>query len=146
MGTIDFEYLHHGYIVFSLAVSMAYMMTQAVHTMADPLLVSREVLQGFIQKFPLSEDELDVLFLGVVARLSSSYVMSSCVTSEDKSTDQDYVTAQSRHCPVLLELLSSLGRDGVMEMWVKGLENGGDVGGHDLAEIQNNQQPMTNVF
>jgi len=118
IGTIDFEYAHYGYPALDLSVCMAYMMTKAVSSQTKPLPIAAQVLRGYAEHFSLTGEELQAIFLGVVARLSSSYVMSLRTLSENEDSDEKYVTGQAAQCPGLLRLLWNSGEQRVTKEWL----------------------------
>ncbi len=64
-GIIDFEDTVYTQTVHELAIACAY----AIQGMADPLEAAEQVIQGYHRIFPLQEEEVEVLFPLIAARL-----------------------------------------------------------------------------
>ena len=67
-GIIDFGDCVHTCYIFELAIMLAYAMVEN----ENPLQLSRPMLSGYLQAFPMSEEELDCLYYCVLARLCQS--------------------------------------------------------------------------
>ncbi|XP_075929213.1 hydroxylysine kinase-like isoform X3 [Petromyzon marinus] len=67
-GLLDFGDMTLGYLVFELAIAIAYAMIDA----PDPVDVGGHVMAGYESMLPLSDEEKAVVFLVVLARLSQS--------------------------------------------------------------------------
>jgi 4-aminobutyrate aminotransferase-like enzyme/Ser/Thr protein kinase RdoA (MazF antagonist) len=72
-GIIDFGDIVYTHTVCELAIAVAYIMMGK----NDPLAVAKQVIQGYHEKFPLTEFELYVLFYLICARLCISVTMSA---------------------------------------------------------------------
>lgn len=72
-GVIDFGDMVHSYILCDPAIAIAY----AIHGKEDPLETAASVLKGYQRRFPLTEDELDVLFYFICARLCMTLCLSA---------------------------------------------------------------------
>lgn len=60
-GVIDFGDMQKNYLVFELAIIMAYMMLECTKTEIDPLEGSAFVLEGFVTKRYVPQIELEIL-------------------------------------------------------------------------------------
>jgi len=78
VGLIDFGDMVHSALVFEPAVACAY----ALLGSADPLEAMCEVVVGYHQVNPLTEDEFEVLFPCICVRLSLSVCMSAAAKHE----------------------------------------------------------------
>ena len=67
-GIVDFGDMVHSFLVADLAVAAAYLVLDA----ADPLMTVRQLVKGYHVAFPLTEEELHVLFGLACLRLSAS--------------------------------------------------------------------------
>ena len=70
-GIIDFGDCVHTCYIFELAIMLAYAMVEN----ENPLQLSCPMLSGYLQAFPMSEEELDCLYYCVLARLCQSAVV-----------------------------------------------------------------------
>ncbi len=70
-GIIDFGDCVQTCYVFELAIMLAYAMVEN----ENPLQLSCPMLSGYLQTFPMSEEELDCLYYCVLARLCQSAVV-----------------------------------------------------------------------
>ena len=70
---IDFGDMVYSFTVSDLAVVIAY----SIFNVDDPLETAAAILEGYNDVFPLEENELDVLFLLICARLCISVCMSA---------------------------------------------------------------------
>ena len=117
IGFIDFEDCHIGPIVFDLAICMAYMMTNNDKG-CDKLALSSNVLFGFIKHCPSLLVEIDALYWGVLARLSTSYVTSYYQLAKQPK-NAEYLLAQSSKYPDLIRLLWNNGKNARIDRWLK---------------------------
>lgn len=78
-GLIDFGDMVYSALVFEPAVACAY----ALLGKADPLKAILEVVAGYHQTYPLTEEEFEVLFPSIGARLCLSVCMSAAAKREN---------------------------------------------------------------
>ena len=100
VGVIDFGDMHHGLVVAEPAVAAAY----AVLGQADALAAATAVVRGYHRAFPLSEDEIAVLFPLIGARLAVSVANSAQVSAQ--RPDDPYVTISEAPAWEALERLA----------------------------------------
>ena len=100
VGVIDFGDMHHGLVAAEPAVAAAY----AVLGQADALAAATAVVRGYHQAFPLSEDEIAVLFPLIGARLAVSVANSAQVSAQ--RPDDPYVTISEAPAWEALERLA----------------------------------------
>ena len=114
-GIIDFSDCHMSCYVFELAVALAHNMQR----MADPVLQACPFISGFLQAFPLSDDELGCLFPSVLARLCVVAVVVEDTCTADHSQDQAHLRGASMPFWNLLDKLLTHGREKVNGVWMK---------------------------
>lgn len=103
VGLIDFGDMTFGRQVNELAVTLAY----ALLDVPDIVAASRAVISGYISGFPLTADELAVLFDLVAMRLAMSVCMSSHRSRE--FPDNDYLLISQQPAFRLLHRLEAVG-------------------------------------
>ena len=101
-GVIDFGDLVHTHTVNELAIGLAY----AVMHKPDPLEAAMHVVRGYHATFPLTEDELAVLFPLMGARLLISVTCSGINLAAHP--DNTYLQISDRPAWELLEKLSTI--------------------------------------
>ncbi len=110
-GIIDFGDSVHSCYVFELAIMLAYAMVQN----ANPLQLSCPMLSGYLQAFPMSEEELDCLYYCVLARLCQSAMI-----GEHKFKQEPWnsylLTTPAKAWRVMREILA-VPKSEVDEMW-----------------------------
>nr|XP_026692890.1 hydroxylysine kinase-like [Ciona intestinalis] len=117
MGVIDFEDSTLSYRVFDLSVCIGYMMVSALDVKADPMLLIKNLYQGYASvASPLNSGEKEILFVAVQARLATSYIMSRYTLSLHPENEK-YLDWQSSKCPKLLLLLHSKGKEQTLREW-----------------------------
>ncbi len=84
-GIIDFGDMVFTYTIADLAIGIAY----AILDKPDPLMSAVSIVSGYHQVFPLSEDEIRLLFPLVCARLIQSVCMSAAQASYEP--DNEYL-------------------------------------------------------
>lgn len=89
-GIIDFGDICHSWIINEVAISLTYVMMGK----ENPLEIASEVLKGFHSIFPLKEQELDIIYYLVAARLCTS-VCNSAYTKTLKP-DSEYITVSEK--------------------------------------------------
>ncbi|MGH9444492.1 MAG: aminotransferase class III-fold pyridoxal phosphate-dependent enzyme [Terriglobia bacterium] len=100
-GVIDFGDMHYGLPISEPAIAAAY----AVLGKSEPLPAAAAVVGGFHQTFPVTEEELAILFPLIEMRLAASVVNSAC---RKKLLPADsYVTVSEESAWEALERLSS---------------------------------------
>ena len=104
-GLIDFGDLAHGYTVAELAVACAYAMLGK----RDPLAALRELVAGYHEALPLTDDELAALDGLVRMRLATSVSISAHEARRQPGVD--YVTVSEVPAWALLEALDGLHPD-----------------------------------
>ena len=115
-GIIDFENAHEGPLIFDLTICMAYMMTNTDQDF-DKLAISKAVLKKYQKSFRLTEEEKDVIFWGVLARLITSYVMSFYFLSKSPA-NIEYLQLQSSKCPKIIKTMWDKGKQSTMDYWL----------------------------
>ena len=110
-GIIDFGDCVHSCYVFELAIMLAYAMVEN----ENPLQLSCPMLSGYLQAFPMSEEELDCLYYCVLARLCQSAVI-----GEHKFQQEPWntylLTTPAKAWHVMGEILA-IPKSEVDEMW-----------------------------
>ena len=101
-GMIDFGDVMLTHTVADLAIAIAY----AAMDKPDPLAAAALVVRGFHKTFPLEEDELEVLFPFVCARLVLS-VTHSALNKQDRP-ENEYLLVSERPAWDLLRKLRSI--------------------------------------
>jgi 4-aminobutyrate aminotransferase-like enzyme/Ser/Thr protein kinase RdoA (MazF antagonist) len=99
-SVIDFGDMHYGLVVAEPAVAAAY----ALLGQADVLAAATAVVRGYHRAFPLSEDEIAVLFPLIGARLAVSVANSALVSAQ--RPDDPYVTISEAPAWEALERLA----------------------------------------
>ena len=112
VGLIDFGDCNYSCYLFELATSVAELMTL---DMRNPLHFVTPFICGYLSKFPLGRNELDCLYVSVLARLCLSVVMSAYTFST--STENEYVLVSSDEQWNLIELLLDVPKEKVENIW-----------------------------
>ena len=116
-GLFDFEDSHFGYYIFELAISMMYMIATCNGRGNDDCwVIGGKVLAGYNLLFPLTESELEVLYLSVASRFCVSLVM-SYTHPQDLLVDNELLFFHSSLCKPLLEDMFEKGPDVIMNIW-----------------------------
>ncbi|HEY7687143.1 MAG TPA: phosphotransferase, partial [Dongiaceae bacterium] len=101
-GLIDFGDMLFGRQINELAVTMAY----ALLDMPDTIAAARPLIRGYSAEFPLTEDELAVLFDLIALRLAMSVCISSRRAKE--YPDNEYLLISQKPAFELLRRLQSI--------------------------------------
>ena len=109
-GIIDFDCMHTCY-VFELATMLAYGMLEN----AMPLQLSCPMLSGYLQAFPMTEEELDCLYYCVLARLVQTAVLGEYQFKEEP-WNAYLLTTPAKAWRVMEEILATP-KDKVDKMW-----------------------------
>ena len=90
VGVIDFGDMVYSYTVGNLAVAIAYVVLDK----SDPVAAAREVVEGYVSRFALMGDELEVLWPMVLLRLS----MSVCLAAyqQQQRPENEYLNISQR--------------------------------------------------
>ena len=110
-GIIDFGDCVHTCYVFELAITIAYAMTEN----ATPLQLSCPMLSGYLQAFPMTEEELDCLYYCVLARLVQTAVLGEYQFREEP-WNAYLLTTPAKAWRVMEEILATP-KDKVDKMW-----------------------------
>lgn len=84
-GIIDFGDMVASHTVFELAVATAY----AIMDKPDPITAAAQVISGFHSVFPLTEQEIELLFYLICTRLSMS--VSICAYQQKLEPENEYL-------------------------------------------------------
>ncbi|MBW1697181.1 MAG: aminotransferase class III-fold pyridoxal phosphate-dependent enzyme [Deltaproteobacteria bacterium] len=101
-GVIDFGDMVHTYTVNELAIACAYAMLHK----ADPITAAAHVVAGYNSVYPLSEQELAVLFDLICMRLCTS--VCHCAHQSRLEPDNEYLRISEKPAWTLLEKLSAI--------------------------------------
>ena len=99
LGLIDFGDMTHSYLVAEPAVACAYAMLDK----PDPLEAAVHLIRGFHQRFPLEENELEILFPMILMRLCLSLTIGAFQQQNDPKNE--YLGISQQHACELLERL-----------------------------------------
>jgi ethanolamine-phosphate phospho-lyase len=89
-GIIDFGDVCHSWLINEIAIALTYVMMEK----KDPLAIAAPLIEGYQSIFPLKEQELDILYYLVAARLCTS-VCNSAYTKMLKP-DSEYITISEK--------------------------------------------------
>ncbi|XP_028410249.1 hydroxylysine kinase-like isoform X2 [Dendronephthya gigantea] len=112
-GFIDFGDVNYSCRVFEIAIAAAYMMNVAED---DIIKVGAYTVAGFHEICPLSQEESDVIFYCIQARLcmSGCFGAESCETHPDNA---EYFLCDARRVWRVLEALASIDKHKFDKMW-----------------------------
>ncbi|NHJ12931.1 MAG: aminotransferase class III-fold pyridoxal phosphate-dependent enzyme [Candidatus Thorarchaeota archaeon] len=101
-GLLDFGDMVHSCTIFEIAVAATY----AIMGKSDPLTAAALVISGYHSQFPLTEEELNILFLLICGRL----ITSVCVSAHQKSLEpeNDYLVVSERLAWAALDMLKGV--------------------------------------
>lgn len=111
-GVLDFSLLWHGYTVFDVAISVAYMMMESCR----PLDVGGAILAGYESLVALSDVERSSIYPLVLGRLCQSLVHGR-VGVRKCPENAKYLLTTAESGTRLLNLLWRLGRQEVEKKW-----------------------------
>ncbi|MFW9797735.1 MAG: aminotransferase class III-fold pyridoxal phosphate-dependent enzyme [Candidatus Thorarchaeota archaeon] len=98
-GILDFGDMVYSHTINELAIAIAY----AILDKPDPILTAQHIIAGYHSVFPLTEVELEVLFLLTCARLATSVSVSSY--QKKLEPDNEYlVISETRAWAILSQL------------------------------------------
>lgn len=89
-GIIDFGDMCHSWIINEVAIAITYVMMEK----ENPIEIASNVIKGYHSVFPLKEQELDILYYLIAARLCTS-VCNSAYTKTLKP-DSEYITVSEK--------------------------------------------------
>ncbi len=101
-GLIDFGDMVYACTVFDLAIAAAYVMMDK----PDPLAAAAHLVAGYHAALPLTDLELELLYPLILARLSTSVVMSAY--QQTLHPDDPYIIISEKPAWALLERLASV--------------------------------------
>ncbi len=110
-GIIDFGDCVQSCYIFEPAIMLAYAMLESAH----PLQLSCPMLSGYLQAFPMSEEELDCLYYCVLARLVQTATMGEYLFQQEP-WNAYFLTTPAKAWRVMEELLATP-KDEVDKMW-----------------------------
>ena len=113
-GLIDFGDLCLSRYVFELATSVAFMMIYGKRE--DFIQVGKEVIQGYQSVCPLSENELEVVYVAVCAHYVKKLVLSE-VEARLHPENSVYLYQGFKQCWPQLRTLRDIGKDRVLAIW-----------------------------
>ena len=105
-GLLDFGDMVESCLVFEVANAAAYCMLGE----RDPLRAGARVVEGYHEERPLTDEELEVLYLGIRARLAMS--VANCARQAREEPDEEYLRISEQ---TVKELVRSL--DSVSNRW-----------------------------
>jgi 4-aminobutyrate aminotransferase-like enzyme/Ser/Thr protein kinase RdoA (MazF antagonist) len=89
-GIIDFGDMCHSWLINEVAIAMCYVMMNK----ENPLEIGLEVIKGYHEKFPLKNEEIDILYYLIAARLCTSVCNSAY--AKTLKPDSDYITVSEK--------------------------------------------------
>ncbi len=101
-GLIDFGDMLYSYPVYELAIAIAY----AILHKANPPAAAQSVVQGYHAEYPLTEQELALLYPLICIRLCTSVTMSAC--QQQQEPDNDYLKISEAPAWCALEKLMEI--------------------------------------
>jgi hypothetical protein len=87
-GLIDFGDMVHTMLVNNVAVACTY----ALFGENDPLAVAARVLRGYHKAFPLTEEEVDLLYYLIAGRLCISVIQSALQSTLESENPHHFIT------------------------------------------------------
>ena len=96
-GVIDFGDICYSPLIHELAVALPYMMFEK----ENPIAAACEVIKGYHQELPLTEQELKLLYYLIPARLTTSVCNSA--EAKTQATDTEYILISEKPAWKLLE-------------------------------------------
>ncbi|MGB6648057.1 MAG: aminotransferase class III-fold pyridoxal phosphate-dependent enzyme, partial [Bacteroidota bacterium] len=101
-GIIDFGDMVHSQTVFELAIALAYVMLEK----DDPLAAAIPMVRGYHVAMPLRDEELEVLFPLISARLCATITFSAY--QQKIQPDNKYLSVSDKPATLLLEKLIAI--------------------------------------
>ena len=89
-GVIDFGDMCHSWLINEVAIALTYVMMEK----KDPLEIAKPLIQGYQNIYPLIEEELDILYYLVAARLCTSVCNSAY--AKTLKPDSEYITISEK--------------------------------------------------
>ena len=117
-GILDCGDVCYSYRVFEVAICMAYMMVimhEAGDSHSDAIHAVGHVLRGYQEIFPLSPDELDLIYWSVAARICQSLAISDHQMSLEP--DNTYLDYNKIFFWEVLEHYVNIPKDELMDIW-----------------------------
>ncbi|XP_028397482.1 hydroxylysine kinase-like [Dendronephthya gigantea] len=118
-GFIDFGDVNYSCRVFEIAIAAAYMMsvvTVGIASADDIIKAGACTVSGFHKNCPLSQEESDVIFYCIQARLCQSGCFSA-ETSAMYPDNAEYLLIEAREVWAILETLASINKKTFDKMW-----------------------------
>ena len=112
-GLIDFGDVNYSCRVFEIAIAVAYMMNVAEN---DVVKAAAYTVAGFHENCPLSQEERDVIFYCIQARLCQS----GCFGTESSAMypdNSEYLLFEARGIWNVLETLAGINKETFNKMW-----------------------------
>lgn len=89
-GIIDFGDMCHSWLINEMAIALTYVLMEK----EDPLAIATPLIEGYQSVFPLKEQELDMLYYLVAARLCTSVCNSAF--AKTLKPDSEYITISEK--------------------------------------------------
>lgn len=113
VGLIDFGDVNKAPKIFELAILCCYMTLDS--SIIDPIIIPKYILNGYKSVDKISQLEMKVLPICVMARLMQSLVLGAY--SYMKDPKNDYVLCSSIKGWTILQKLNEIGSDKLRKMW-----------------------------
>lgn len=95
-GVIDFGDMCYSWLINEVAIALTYVMMDK----ADPLAIAAPLIKGYQSVYPLNEQELDILYYLIAARLCTSVCNSAF--AKTLKPDSEYITISEKPARDLL--------------------------------------------
>jgi 4-aminobutyrate aminotransferase-like enzyme/Ser/Thr protein kinase RdoA (MazF antagonist) len=89
-GVIDFGDMCYSWLINEVAIALTYVMMHK----ADPLAIAAPLIKGYQSVYPLNEQELDILYYLIAARLCTSVCNSAY--AKTLKPDSEYITISEK--------------------------------------------------
>ena len=89
-GVIDFGDMCYSWLINEVAIALTYVMMDK----ADPLAIAAPLIKGYQSVYPLNEQELDILYYLIAARLCTSVCNSAF--AKTLKPDSEYITISEK--------------------------------------------------
>ncbi len=118
-GMIDFDDTVLSCHVFEIAIFLAYIMLENLNPIDYPCPVEFvcTLLQGYLQVFPLSKDEISCLYYLVLGRCCQSVVASEIAYKAEPWNSYLLTTPEKAY--KVMEILLAMGKEKVDMIWAK---------------------------